>query len=123
MAMLAADPASHAGQVISLTSAPTPMQHAAKYPRSNSNAASFSDNPSGQQFEDVAIGSTYYTYTYRLVSRTIMGGYPCGGTGEPCRPGNLPYFRPNNNATRGQTAKIVGNTFFPDCQTPSDIKR
>ncbi len=30
-------------------------------------------------------------------------------------PGNLPYFRPNANATRGQTSKIVGNTFFPDC--------
>jgi hypothetical protein len=85
----------------------------------DSNAAGFSDTPTGQQFEDVAVGSTYYTYTYRLVSRTIMAGYLCGGLGEPCiPPNNLPYFRPNANATRGQTSKIVGNTFFPDCQTP-----
>jgi hypothetical protein len=82
----------------------------------DANAAGFGNMPSGQQFEDVAIGSTYYTYTYRLVSRLIMGGYPCGGVGEPCvPPGYLPYFRPGNNATRGQTSKIVGNTFFPDC--------
>jgi hypothetical protein len=85
----------------------------------DANAAGFSDTPSGQQFEDMAAGSTYYTYTYRLVSRSIIAGYPCGGVGEPCNPpGNLPYFRPNNNATRGQTSKIVANTFFPDCQTP-----
>jgi hypothetical protein len=85
-----------------------------------SNAAGFSDPPMGQQFEDVPAGSTFYTYTYRLVSRRVMLGYPCGGPGEPCiPPGNLPYFRPNNNATRGQSAKIVANTFFPDCQIPA----
>jgi hypothetical protein len=33
-----------------------------------------------------------------------MGGYPCGGPGEPC-PGT--YFRSSNNVTRGQTSKIV----------------
>jgi hypothetical protein len=83
----------------------------------DANAAGFSDMPSGQQFEDVPVGSAFYTYTYRLVSRNVMSGYPCGGTGEPCvPPANLPYFRPNNNATRGQTSKIVANTFFPDCQ-------
>jgi hypothetical protein len=85
----------------------------------DSNAAGFSGPPSGQQFEDVPVGSTYYTYTYRLVSRGVMSGYQCGGANEPCvPPGNLPYFRPNNNATRGQTSKIVANTFFPDCQAP-----
>jgi N-acetylneuraminic acid mutarotase len=90
----------------------------------DANAAGFSDPPMGQQFEDVAVGSTYYTYTYRLVSRSIMSGYPCGGAGEPCvPPANLPYFRPNNNATRGQTSKIVANTFYPDCQPPGDINK
>ena len=34
-------------------------------------------------------------------------------------PGNLPYFLPNNNAPRGQTSKIVSNTFFPGCQALS----
>jgi hypothetical protein len=65
--------------------------------------------------------STYYTYTYRLATRSIMSGYPCGGLGEPCNPpANLPYFRSNTNATRGQTSKIVANTFFPGCQPPSE---
>jgi hypothetical protein len=36
-----------------------------------------------------------------------MNGYACGGPGEECRQGNLPYFRPNANVTRGQAAKIV----------------
>jgi hypothetical protein len=86
-----------------------------------SNAAGFIDPPSGQQFQDLPVGSTYYTYTYRLVTRNVMQGYACGGSGEPCiPPANLPYFRPNNNATRGQTSKIVGNTFFPDCSAPNN---
>jgi len=86
----------------------------------DANAAGYSDPPSGEQFEDVAVGSAFYTYTYRLVSRGVMSGYPCGAHGEPCIPPDYrPYFRPNYNATRGQTAKIVGNTFFPDCQTPA----
>jgi hypothetical protein len=86
----------------------------------DSSIAGFSDLQSGQRFEDVAIGSAYYTYRYRLVTRGIMSGYVCGGAGEPCNPpDNLPCFRPNKNATRGQTSKIVANTFFPDCQTPA----
>lgn len=85
-----------------------------------SNAAGFSDPPSGQQFQDVSVGSTFYTYTYRLVTRGVMSGYPCGSPpAGPCiPPDNLPYFRPNNNATRGQTSKIDANTFFPDCNIP-----
>ena len=84
-----------------------------------SNAAGFADPPAGQVFEDVAPGSTFYDFIYRLTSRGVMSGYPCGGPGEPCGVDNLPYFRPNNNATRGQTSKIVGNTFYPNCETPS----
>ena len=39
------------------------------------------------------------------------------GAGEPCvPPANLPYFRPNANVTRGQTSKIVANTFYPNCR-------
>jgi len=37
-----------------------------------------------------------------------MRGYPCGAVGEPCISGK-PYFRPANNVTRGQSAKIVAN--------------
>jgi hypothetical protein len=86
----------------------------------DANAAGFVDPPAGQTFEDVPPGSTFYTYTQRLTSRSIMQGYPCGGTGEPCvHPNDRSYFRPFNNATRGQTSKIVANTFFPGCQTPA----
>ena len=77
----------------------------------------FTDRPVGQQFEDVSPGSTFYIYINRLVIRGIMSGYVCGNP-EPCvSPGNLPYFRPGNIANRGQTAKIVANTFYPGCQT------
>ena len=91
----------------------------------NSNAAGYNDIPVGQQFQDVPIGSTYYTYTYRLTSRNVMQGYNCGTPpAGPCVPPlNLPYFRPNANATRGQTSKIVANTFFPDCHPPEGVKR
>jgi hypothetical protein len=45
----------------------------------------------------------------------LINGYPCGGEGEPCDPLNLPYFRPGNNITRGQAAKIVANSFLSEC--------
>jgi carboxypeptidase T len=85
-----------------------------------SEAAGYSDTPGAQQFEDVLPGSTFYDWIWRLADRGIMSGYPCGGPGEPCvPPDNRPYFRPGNNATRGQASKIVANTFFPVCTTPS----
>jgi hypothetical protein len=81
-----------------------------------SNAAGLADPPGEQLFEDVAPGSAFYNFVQRLAVRDVMSGYPCGGSGEPCGSGNLPYFRPGANATRGQTSKIVANTFYPDCQ-------
>lgn len=83
-----------------------------------SNSAGFQDPPGDPIFEDVIAGSTFYDFIQRLAGRGVMSGYPCGGPSEPCSPANLPYFRLNNNATRGQTSKIVANTFFPDCYTP-----
>jgi hypothetical protein len=90
-----------------------------------SNAAGFSDTPTGQQFQDVPVGSTFYVYIYRLSHRGIISGYPCGSVAsEPCvPPGNLPYFRPNNNATRGQMSKIDGLAFFPNCNIPAQSNR
>ncbi|HST03342.1 MAG TPA: S-layer homology domain-containing protein [Chloroflexia bacterium] len=85
-----------------------------------SNAAGFVDLPGDQVFEDVPPSHTFYDFVQRLASRTIIGGYICGGAGEPCLPpNNRPYFRSFNNASRGQTSKIVANTFLLDCQTPS----
>jgi hypothetical protein len=59
------------------------------------------------QFTDVPLDNTFYPFVRCLACRGIVQGYPCGGAGEPCDPGNDPYFRPNNPVTRGQIAKIV----------------
>ena len=82
-------------------------------------AAQIAGTPTGQRYEDVEPDSTFYVWIEQLSALGVMGGYPCGGPGEPCGPDNKPYFRPNNNVTRGQASKIVANTFFPGCQTPA----
>ncbi len=83
-----------------------------------SGAAGLSGQVASQTFSDVAPSSTFYIYVERLAERNIMSGYPCGSPGEPCDAQNRPYFRPMNPATRGQTSKIVANTFFPDSNPP-----
>ncbi|HYP18427.1 MAG TPA: S-layer homology domain-containing protein, partial [Chloroflexia bacterium] len=86
------------------------------------NAAGYSDPQTGQTFEDVPPGNVFHAWIERLASRGIMGGYSCGGAGEPCGTANLPYFRPNANATRGQISKIVANTFYSGCVTTASPK-
>jgi hypothetical protein len=85
----------------------------------DSNAAGFSDVPPAGTltFTDVPPAHTFYLYIERLSRRGIISGYECGGpASEPCDAENRPYYRPQNNVTRGQSAKIVSNTFFPvDC--------
>jgi hypothetical protein len=81
-----------------------------------SNGAGYHETPTGQLFEDVPPSHAFYQWVQRLANRGVMGGYPCGGAGEPCGAGNRPYFRWGNNSTRGQVAKITANTFFPSCQ-------
>ncbi len=73
------------------------------------NAAGIQDPiPSSRQtFVDVPPTHPFWVYIERLVGRGILGGYSDG------------TFRPDNNATRGQTAKIVSNAFFPGCGTQS----
>lgn len=84
-----------------------------------SNAAGYSEPHTEQSFADVSTSSTFYIYIARLYSRNIVSGYPCGSRGEPCvPPGNLPYFRTNNNATRGQTSKMVSKALLPNCYVP-----
>jgi hypothetical protein len=79
-------------------------------------AGGYTSDPTTWTFQDVMPGSTFYRWVENLAAAGVMSGYPCGGTGEPCvPPRNRPYFRPNNNATRGQTSKIVANAFFPGC--------
>ncbi|HMA38412.1 MAG TPA: S-layer homology domain-containing protein [Chloroflexia bacterium] len=63
-----------------------------------------------QDFQDVPTNSPFYTYVHNLFVDGVVGGYTCGGPGEPCvPPGNLPYFRPGANVTRGQNAKFTDN--------------
>jgi hypothetical protein len=82
-----------------------------------SNAAGAGEPPGSRMFQDVPPGHTFYEFVQRLASRGAIGGYACGGAGEPCvPPQNLPYFRPNNPTTRGQISKIVATTFYPGCQ-------
>lgn len=83
------------------------------------NAAGYNENPGGQRFQDVAPNSTFFAYINRLASRGIIGGYACGAPGEPCAAGNLPYFRPNGNATRAQIVKIIAMS-SPLSSIPSD---
>ena len=71
-----------------------------------SNAAGWTEPVSGQTFSDVAPSSPFYEYVERAVAHGAISGYSDG------------TFRPGNNATRGQTAKIVSNSFFPGCLTP-----
>jgi hypothetical protein len=77
--------------------------------------------PAGQQtFEDVPSSNPFWLFIEQLAGQQIISGYGCGGAGEPCQPpGNRPYFRWGASTTRGQMAKIAGNTFFPNCQTPA----
>lgn len=72
-----------------------------------SNAAGLNNEPGTQRFEDVVPNSTFYLFAQRMAEQGYVSGYPCGGPGEPCGPGSLPYFRPNAEASRGQVAKMV----------------
>ncbi|HKP53816.1 MAG TPA: S-layer homology domain-containing protein [Chloroflexia bacterium] len=60
-----------------------------------------------QRFADVPVGSTFYPFVEFLVSKGAIGGYPCGGPGQPCDAQNRPYFLPGNPLTRGQISKII----------------
>ena len=77
-------------------------------------AAGFAEQPTGQTFADVPSTAPFYVWVERLAARGVISGYDCGSPGEPCDAANRPYFRPNAGATRGQVAKIVANTFYPN---------
>ena len=51
--------------------------------------------------------TAFYEFVETAVCHGIISGYTCGGPGEPCDAQGRPYFRQNNDATRGQIAKIV----------------
>jgi hypothetical protein len=60
--------------------------------------------PTTPTFVDVPPGNSFYGYVEAAAAGGVFAGYDCGGHGEPC-PGR--YFRPNNNVTRAQVAKMI----------------
>jgi hypothetical protein len=88
----------------------------------DANAALYAETiPADQQtFADVPPSNSFWVYTERIALHAAISGYACGGPNEPCDPQARPYYHPAGNVTRGQTAKIVANTFCPDCDiTPA----
>jgi hypothetical protein len=64
-------------------------------------------NPASRTFEDVFPDTTFYQYIETAYCHGVISGYNCGGPGEPCGVPPRPYFRQQNDATRGQISKIV----------------
>lgn len=82
-----------------------------------SNAAGFNDTPPAgtQSFTDVLPGDTYYVWIERLSRRGVVHGYACGtDPAGPCDSENRHYYLPGENITRGQAAKVISGTFFPE---------
>ena len=80
-----------------LTSTSTPLQTATATCTPVS-AASTTPTSCSIQFTDVPPGATFYPYIVCLACRGIITGYSDG------------TFRPGNNVTRGQAAKILANS-------------
>ena len=74
--------------------------------------------PKAPTFADVPPTHPFWLYVERVALHGAISGYQCGqAPAGPCVPPlNRPYFAWANNLTRNQTAKIVANTFFPQCQ-------
>ena len=82
-------------------------------------AAGWHDPVPGQTFEDVPPAQPFYYWIEQLAGHGVISGYACGARGEPCiPPGTRPYFRVGASSTRGQTAKILANSFFSGCVQP-----
>lgn len=60
-----------------------------------------------QDFADVPPSNPFFNFVRNIYRAGIVTGYQCGGPGEPCGPGNLPYYRPNASVTRAQMAKYA----------------
>ncbi|HYP40964.1 MAG TPA: S-layer homology domain-containing protein [Chloroflexia bacterium] len=76
-------------------------------------------NPPNAAFQDVPTDSTFYQHVETAFAHNILGGYECGGQGEPCDAQRRPYFRPGNNATRAQISKMVYLAVTEAAPTPT----
>jgi hypothetical protein len=64
-------------------------------------------NPESPTFADVPVDNIFYTYIETAATHNLIGGYPCGGPGEPCDGMARPYFRAGSNITRAQLSKVI----------------
>jgi hypothetical protein len=55
-------------------------------------------------FIDVPSDNPFFGFIERISANGVIGGYECGGPGEPC-PGR--YFHPSSDSTRAQATKII----------------
>jgi hypothetical protein len=76
-------------------------------------------SPSSPTFADVPSNYSLYSFVETAVEHDVVSGYPCGGPGEPCDGQNRPYFRPGNNVTRAQSAKMIVISRGWSISTPS----
>ena len=59
-------------------------------------------------FEDVPDNGPFTAFINNIYTAGIVGGYTCGGAGEPCiAPANRPYYRPAANVSRQQMSKFL----------------
>lgn len=94
--------------MIALVSSSTPAQAAGgTYRFADLKASPDVTCPAGQCFTDVTSSSGFYSYVNNLYIDGIIGGYACGGAGEPCDAQNRPYYRPTADVTRQQMAKFA----------------
>jgi hypothetical protein len=63
--------------------------------------------PGAYTFADVPPGHPFFAYVETAAAGQVVGGYTCGGAGEPCDGGRRPYFRPYAFVTRAQLTKII----------------
>jgi hypothetical protein len=77
-------------------------------------------SPASATFADVSPSNTLYPFIETAAEHGVISGYQCGSAGEPCGAGNKPYFRPGNNVTRAQTAKMISVSRGWQVVTPSD---
>ena len=82
--------------------------------------------PPSPTFTDVPSVHAFYVFIETIVAHGVMGGYSCGGVGEPCDPQNRPYFRPSLdlNLTRREMARVIARAFIPSCvlSTPTPTR-
>ncbi len=88
-------------------------QAAVSQPQAAAAPASQANQPqlTGQYFQDIQVGSLFYTFTANLRTAGIVAGYSCGANpSEPCvAPDNLPYYRPANSVRRDELSKFIDN--------------